>query len=1123
MFPSITKSNVPTLPTGVLAAPSGRFMQAPLLQTPKQTLPYRLSNVLTAPVAAIGNDQLINSSLTYSTTNAAETTVTGQNTSELAAATVPNNNKDSSMPASPFFTRREEQRQQHALTKEAKRIQSKLQQSFFSGQILATFIALAGENTIYKESVVEITSDVTKFTKDYTALSNTLYDPLMGPSDVAARCRTCLQERLSCPGHYGRIEFKLSGRALKFYHPYFFDRVLMFLQAICHNCSYGVLSPQMIRDKNFLRFLGESRLSMIAKESVGKECWHCHSINPQLALDRSKKARRPTVYQIINGEDVPMEISRVYQIITDADPEADYLNDATKFSGPYSQELKRIDEIKRRRQVLTDLGYVLQAGDIRGTNPTAYIMTAMYVLPPKFRPAAYINGERRPHPISSQYTEIIKRLKSLNDNTLDDTKRTSIENQLQDKIRRMFLRTSYSGGGYRNDSKTLIDILQGKGGLLRHNAMGKRIEYTARSVIDPDALLPLGTIGYPDMFMKEQSVELTVTTLNRELVQQMLKDGSILAYIPKDTIGKDNIVAGDNLQNRKDSIVLQIGDKVRRQLEDGDKVLFFRAPTINRHSLLAQYIKRRPHFNFTLGLKNVNGYNADFDGDEMTAVPVQTIEGQAEAEVQAHARRLIMSARNSAPASGPFYDTLSAVYQLTDPKLELSETIFYNALTLLTNDIDISNLFSRLERANAEMSVIYERKQAEKRVKREKLGLPEKVKIFRPIQFSGTSLFNACLPANFNFIGKEILVDIKEQLEEVEITINDNTIVSDVNDSAVAAENRGEGITINPVTKTKTQKVLRRKLIEVRDKVIIRNGVLVQGRVNKAITGIVVESLVQNIALTYSNERAAQFIDDLTTICDFVFTQVGISVSLADLPYDQPVLREKILEERIRLQQESLTNAPPVQGWTSDAKKIKQRQQYEREVLQKLENARSRVVSAVKSSFTLDNSFNFITSAGTKGNDDNFAQMVGGIGSSTLNKERIEPTLNWNQRNSVYYDASDYSYEAKGYVFPSFVEGMDLPDYIMHQTAGREGLIATVVSTVRVGSLRRQLLRSFENITIYNDYSARISGGAIVQYIYGSLGFDPSQLRQVSSPNGPIFTFINVKETIDRLNQDLGY
>ena len=49
------------------------------------------------------------------------------------------------------------------------------------------------------------------------------------------------------------------------------------------------------------------------------------------------------------------------------------------------------------------------------------------------------------------------------------------------------------------------------------------------------------------------------------------------------------------------------------------------------------------------------------------------------------------------------------------------------------------------------------------------------------------------------------------------------------------------------------------------------------------------------MVLTYTNERAGRIIDDITTIV-ICFTQVGISVSLADLPYDQPVLREKILE-----------------------------------------------------------------------------------------------------------------------------------------------------------------------------------------------------------------------------------
>ena len=188
------------LPTRTrIVAPNAVFMQPPIgavLQAPSQLLPYRAMTVPTMPAGAINDDRLINTNLNYANTDIAEITSTGQNTSELAAAPLPNNNTTNNQPSSPFFTRKQAEKQQHALAKEARKIQSKLQQNFFSGQIIATFIALAGEKTIYKESVVVITSDTTKFTKDYTALSNTLYDPLMGPSDVAAQCCTCLQERL---------------------------------------------------------------------------------------------------------------------------------------------------------------------------------------------------------------------------------------------------------------------------------------------------------------------------------------------------------------------------------------------------------------------------------------------------------------------------------------------------------------------------------------------------------------------------------------------------------------------------------------------------------------------------------------------------------------------------------------------------------------------------------------------------------------------------------------------------------------------------------------------------------------------------------------------------------------
>ena len=861
---------------------------------------------------------------------------------------------------------------------------------------------------------------------------------------------------------------------------------------MCRWCAYLVLSEQQLNAEGLLRYSGDLRLSNIASRSIGKGCHNCHYVNPKLNLTKSTK--QGIVYEIISGEDVPLPIEKVYSILDLLDPNAPYLRPpelaaaATTtgnvefqkqqresyrtYSEKFDRAAEKLNESQRRKKMLEDLGYILQSGYMPGTQPKNYIMRNMYVLPPKFRQSHIIHGSAQPHVLTAQYSDILRCIAELSAPNKTEDEIRKAKDKLTNRVRCIYaLGSSTLKTGYAKNQKTLVDILQGKYGIFRRYGMGKRVGQTSRTIIDPEAVNPLGTISYPKVFTEYQSRPIRVTALNQELLQEKLQKGELVAVLPKKTLNKEDMIIGERLVAQKNTLLLQVGDEVRRPLQSGDVVLYYRAPTIWRYSILAQTIRVQDRLNFGMPLQGVSGYNADFDGDEMTAYPTQSTEGQIEAEEILHARRNIMGIRSSAPVVGPFYDTLSGVLQLTDPELKVDDKLFFNALMHLGNDVDLRTFFSRLHRHG----MTYQTQQSLSDAQ---------------IMYSGRALFSATLPANFRYDGKKVLVSIKE--EEVQ--------------------------TVDP--KNPDHVTVSRKMVETYEEIKIRDGILISGRLNKEIVGIVTESLVHRIALTYDYERAGQFIDDLTNLINFTFSQLGLTVSLQDLAYRDPAVRIPILEERIRLQQESVNNPPPVVGWTADKHKLRLRRQYEREKLQSLANAKTRLESKVKATSTLENNITFTTVSGAKGNIMNQTQMKAGVGLSTLNSERLEQVMNRGERCTPYFEPGDYNDDALGYCFNSFVEGMDVASNMMHQAAGRESLLDQAMKTAKIGSLRRELIKTLENLKVQEDFTVRNGHGVI--YMYG-VTFDPSQMRRVGTRYGAAMSFVNAKELANSLNQQFGY
>src|SRR6266540_2123184 len=189
--------------------------------------------------------------------------------------------------------------------------------------------------------------------------------------------------------------------------------------------------------------------------------------------------------------------------------------------------------------------------------------------------------------------------------------------------------------------KTLVQRLKGKEGRFRSNLSGKRVNFSARTVISPDPVLSINEVGVPVEAARELTVPVHVQTYNSEIVKLWVKRGPtplgpLGEYMP----GVNYVIRPDGRRIRvteKNAEVVaeavELGYTVERQLVDGDIVLFNRQPSLHRMSMMAHEVRVMPHKTFRFNLAVCPPYNADFDGDEMNLHVLQSEEARAEARV----------------------------------------------------------------------------------------------------------------------------------------------------------------------------------------------------------------------------------------------------------------------------------------------------------------------------------------------------------------------------------------------------------------------------------------------------------------------------------------------------------
>ncbi len=362
----------------------------------------------------------------------------------------------------------------------------------------------------------------------------------------------------------------------------------------------------------------------------------------------------------------------------------------------------------------------LQFLGIRGTRPEYLILTLLPIPPVTVRPSITLEtGERSEDDLTHKLVDIVRINKRLRENT-DLGAPEFIILDLWELVQyhiATYMNNEISGvppARHRSGRilKTLAQRLKTKEGRFRSNLIGKRVNFSARTVISPDPMLDINEVGIPLFIAQELTIPIVVNEKNIKKVKELIErypEWPTINYIIR-TDGRRKKLTEQN----KEDILKEIdnGFIVEKQIENGDWSVFNRQPSLHRMSMMGHKIKVMPHNTFRFNLTLAPPYNADFDGDEMNLHIPQTIEAQTETKLLTDAAAQIRSPRFGGPIIGAINDHITGIYILTS-NFSFSREDAVDIIRFCDQDVEI----------------------------------PKKN------EFSGKELFSLFLPKDFNFEG----------------------------------------------------------------------------------------------------------------------------------------------------------------------------------------------------------------------------------------------------------------------------------------------------------------------------------------------------------------------------------
>ena len=630
---------------------------------------------------------------------------------------------------------------------------------------------------------------------------------------------------------------------------------------------------------------------------------------------------------------------------------------------------------QKKAKIIKKLG-VVEAFRNSGNKPEWMVMDVIPVIPPDLRPMVQLDGGRfATSDLNDLYRRIINRnnrLKRLLGMSAPDIIVRHEKRMLQEAVDALIDNGRHgrpvTGPGGRS-LKSLSEMLKGKQGRFRQNLLGKRVDYSGRSVIVVGPELKIYQCGLP----KEMAIELFKPFVEKELTTRKNSEGKPLA---------DNIRLAKKIVERLEPVVWDILEDVIKE----HPVMLNRAPTLHRLSIQAfepilvegKAIKLHPLV--------CMAFNADFDGDQMAVHLPLSVEAQAECRFLLLSPNNLLKPSDGGVVSVPSQDMVLGIYYLTMDKFKEYKDVPEEEIkkTYLLDD-EAGNLEAIYADAAAGVVGAFDKVRVRVIKKQSKSG---DVTFFKNIVSTPTDLMGR----KFRDIRRAILA-----YENKEITLQQKIYIK----REATAE---DGSTVSGFVATTLGRMYFNEIIPQDLGFVDRSDKknLLEPEINHLVKKGDLKKILNKCINLHGATRTAEVLDDIKALGYKYSTLSGISVSVADMTV--PEEKQDILQKA----QEYVDhiNAYFGRGFLTEEER-------KRSVVKQWEQADKKLTKALLDGLDKYNNIYMMADSGARGSDQQIKQLTGmrGLMADTTGNT-IELPIKSNFREGL--DVLEYFMSAHG-------------------------------------------------------------------------------------------------------------
>lgn len=413
--------------------------------------------------------------------------------------------------------------------------------------------------SIRKQSVCQVTKcKRTIENGKFTDSEGSVRDERMGPLDKFSKCITCGKKRGICNGHFGHIEL-----IRPIYHISWIKQIIQWLKCTCRNCGFNLMKKDLIPKKQKIQWMPH----LSNNSNLYSKCPNCFVKAPKYSWNKEKMCilRDKSVYQV---EDVIFHLELI----------SEDLLDKYQMSHPKNMILNCLPVPPP-----TVRPPIMMGSSLRGEDDLTYRLIQIVRFNDNYKKMI---DERRPSHV------------------IDDA-RIALQNGVTGYIDHRKNSTNK-----KDDVKAYTSLcarLTKKDGRVRGNLMGKRCDFTARTVITGDDRLGMKQVGIPKSVAETLTIPIKVTDWNKkDMIELLRKEDTPIKFLINPKGNRFDLKFTNRL-----SVSLDRGWTCERSLIDGDIVLFNRQPTLHKGSLMAHEVVVMEGDTFRMNLACTSPYNAD--------------------------------------------------------------------------------------------------------------------------------------------------------------------------------------------------------------------------------------------------------------------------------------------------------------------------------------------------------------------------------------------------------------------------------------------------------------------------------------------------------------------------------